>query len=107
MSEIGLVVEDDGDRTAVPPERAGRVQARVGRSVLLVIIIGRVHDLLFRQQPRNLVRTFPPGAEAEYPLYDRRRFLVGHDALANVLVPAVAVGRPAAEKLAPLALLAP
>jgi hypothetical protein len=53
----------------------------MGRSMLLVVVIGRVQNLFFRQYPRDLVRDFPLGAEDEDTLYNHRRFLVGHDTL--------------------------
>lgn len=70
---------------------------------MVVIIAWREH-LFLRLYPRDLVRAFSLGAEGEYAFYHSRSFLAGYDTLADFLIPAVAVGRFTAEKLAALGL---
>lgn len=92
VAEVDDVLQDIGDRLAAPAIWAGRVQVVAGRSCGLVVLVGRVQDLLSGQDPGDLVGPFPSGAQLEDPAYHRSGRLVRHDLLGVLILLLISVG---------------
>ena len=61
-------------------------------SQFLVVLVGRVHDLLLGQDSGDLVGPFPGGAQLEDPAYHRSGRLIRHDLFGILILLLVPVG---------------
>ena len=92
VAEVDDVLQDIGHRLAAPAIWAGRVQVIAGSPRGLVILVGRVQDLLSGQDPGDLVGAFPSGTQFKDPPYYRGSHLIWYDLLGVLILLLVAVG---------------
>ncbi len=81
VSEIDLVVENASDRAAAPGIRPHRVQPRMRRAGLAVIVICRCQHLFRCEDSGNLVRAFTRSTQFKDSSHHRRGFLIWNDIL--------------------------
>ena len=93
VAKIGNILQDICHCLAAPAIRAGRVQVVADCPGNLVVLVGRVQDLLSGQDPGDLVGPFPGGAQFEDPAYHRSSRLVRYDFFGLCVLFPVAVGR--------------
>lgn len=104
VAEVDDVLQNICHCLAAPAMWAGRVQVVAGPPCGLVVLVGRVQDLLLSQDSGNLVGAFSGGAQLEDPAYHRGGRLVRYDFLGVRILLLVAVGRLGARALAALRL---
>ena len=77
---------------AAPAIWTGRVQVVAVFPSFLVVLVGRVQDLLSGQDSGDLVGPLPSGAQLEHPAYHRGGHLVRHNFLGVLILLFVSVG---------------
>ncbi|MPN22725.1 hypothetical protein SDC9_170108 [bioreactor metagenome] len=104
VSEIDLVVENASDRAAAPGIWPHRVQPRMGRAGLAVIVICRCQHLFRCEDSGNLVRAFTRSTQFKDSSHHRRGFLIWNKILGVTILLSVAVRRSPAQTLTALGL---
>jgi len=100
MAQIHDIFEDITDRCTRPCAWMQRIAPLVRFSGLLKVVICRCQNIPFRQNPRDLARTFPSSTEGKNLPHDLCRFRVGLEMVFRSFGFSVAIGRATSEPFA-------
>ena len=92
MAEVDDVLQNICYCFAAPAIWTGRVQVVAVFPSFLVVLVGRVQDLLSGQDPGDLVGPLPSGTQFKDPPYYRGSHLIWYDLLGVLILLLVAVG---------------
>ena len=104
MAQIHDVFEDITDRCTRPCAWMQRIAPLVRFSGLLKVVICRCQNIPFRQNPRDLARTFPSSTEGKNLPHNLCRFRVGLEMVFRSFGFSVAIGRATSEPFAAFSL---
>ena len=104
MAQIHDVFENITDRRTRPRTRMQRIAPLVRFSGLLKVVICRCQNIPFRQNPRDLARTFPSSTEGKKLPHDLCRFRVGLEMVFRSFGFSVPIGWTASEPFAAFSL---
>ena len=104
MAQIHDVFENITDRRTRPRTRMQRIAPLVRFSDLLKVVICRCQNIPFRQNPRDLARTFPSSTEGKNLPHNLCRFWVGLEMVFRSFGFSVPIGWTASEPFAAFSL---